>query len=192
MALPLQIGEQDAAGRATDYATVPQQLISSGRQINHRATISERKRKRGPPMATSKTIITLMLITLVSVIGTGCSDDSTSPVAVVPTPVVDTAPPAVPANLDIQYVNGAIELSWDTNTTDADLDGFILTRENKGETIYLFSSPYNVSSFVDNSELDGTSTYVLYSVDFSQNQSAAVSISYTAPRLHTSDVLVDY
>jgi hypothetical protein len=50
-------------------------------------------------MASTKTIVTMICITLISLVAVGCSDDS-SPVAQAS---VDTAPPAVPANLNVAY-----------------------------------------------------------------------------------------
>ncbi len=133
-------------------------------------------------MATSKTIITLMLITLVSVIGTGCSDDATSPVAVTP-PVVDTAPPAVPYGLDGVYNSGSFTMSWDANTTDADFAGFSIQREHDGVVVAL-ASLSSATSFVDSSVPYGLSSYEVYSVDFTGNESAITSVSYNRHQDH--------
>jgi len=139
-------------------------------------------------MATSKTIITLMLITLVSVIGTGCSDDAASPTAVAP---VDTAPPAVPANLDLDFVSGSVILSWDQNYTDSDLAGFIVRRENNGNAIELTAAPTSAAAFVDDDVPFGISEYGVFSVDLSGNESAIVSTSYVLPRAHITEDLFD-
>ncbi len=136
-------------------------------------------------MATSKKIITLMLIILVSVIGTGCSDDSTSPAPAAPPVevVVDTAPPAVPANLSVMASSEAILLAWDQNTTDADLDGFIITREHLGVTEVLTDAPRNVAAFSDYDAQEGESVYYVYSVDFTGNESGMASVTYQSPRV---------
>jgi len=82
-------------------------------------------------MSSIKTIVTLALITALSIVSIGCSDDATSPVTVdPPAVVVDTAPPAVPSNLATYYDAGLVTLSWDANTTDSDLAGYILRRDN--------------------------------------------------------------
>ena len=66
-------------------------------------------------MASNKKIMTLMLITLVSLAFTGCSDTDDNPAAV----VIDTAPPAVPAQLDLDYSNGSATITWATNQTSS-------------------------------------------------------------------------
>jgi hypothetical protein len=142
-------------------------------------------------MATSKTIITLMLITLVSVIGAGCSDDAaTTPVSVIPDVVVDTAPPAAPANLAAVYdAAGFVELSWDQNTTDADLDGYVVKRSQAGISLDLIGSPANVNSYFDFDPPMGSSEYTVYSVDLTGNESAIVSLTYDGPQYHNDDAL---
>lgn len=124
-------------------------------------------------MATNKKIATLMLITLVGLAFTGCSDSNDSVLA----PTVDTAPPAVPANVDLQYADGAATISWAANTVDADLAGYIVERERYGVSETLVASPALITSYVDNAPLSGSSMYHVYAVDNSGNQSA-VSTTY--------------
>jgi hypothetical protein len=130
-------------------------------------------------MSSIKTIVTLALITALSIVSIGCSD-STDPVAVVADPpvvVVDTAPPAVPANLDALFADGLVTLSWDANNTDADLAGFVLRRDNYGEITSLVGSPTIFQSYQDAPAV-GLNTYEIYSVDQVGNESAIASIEY--------------
>ncbi len=128
-------------------------------------------------MSSIKTIVTLALITALSIGSIGCSD-TTDPVTVADPPVViDTAPPAVPANLAAAYADGVVSLSWDANTTDADLAGFILRRDNYGEITELVASPSVFQSFQDSPAL-GLNVYEIYSVDLVGNESAISSIEY--------------
>jgi hypothetical protein len=124
-------------------------------------------------MASTKTIVTMICITLISFMAVGCSDDS-SPVAQAP---VDTAPPAVPANLTVAYDAdaGSATISWAQNTTDADLAGFIVTRDYYGDVDVLVGTPAMISDFEDSAPLMGVSTYNVYSVDDAGNQSAVAS-----------------
>jgi len=91
--------------------------------------------------------------------------------------VIDTAPPAVPANLAAAYADGVVSLSWDANTTDADLAGFVLRRDNYGEITELVASPSVFQSFQDSPAL-GLNVYEIYSVDLVGNESAISSIEY--------------
>ncbi len=128
-------------------------------------------------MSSIKTIVTLALITALSIGSIGCSD-TTDPVTVADPPVViDTAPPAVPANLAAAYADGVVSLSWDANTTDADLAGFVLRRDNYGEITELVASPSVFQSFQDSPAL-GLNVYEIYSVDLVGNESAISSIEY--------------
>ncbi len=130
-------------------------------------------------MASSKKIVTLMLITLVGLAFTGCGDSG--PVGVA---AVDTAPPAVPANLDVQYTNGAATISWAANTVNPDLAGFIVSRERNGASEALVSSPAMITSYTDPSPLFGSSTYHVYAVDLAGNQSAVSSTNLTISGAH--------
>jgi len=137
-------------------------------------------------MSSIKTIVTLALITTLSIVSIGCSD-STSPVTVVDPPVViDTAPPAVPSNLESAFADGLVTLSWAANTTDADLAGYVLTRDNYGEVTTLVGSPSVFQSFQDAPAM-GLNVYEIYSVDTSGNASAVASIEYRVYGEHNED-----
>lgn len=126
-------------------------------------------------MTRNKTIVTLGLIALVSVAFMGCSDDS-DPVAVTPTQAVDTAPPAVPSNLSAEFDGSAAILSWDENSVDADLAGFLVEKEHYDNVSVLIGIPSMVTSIVDNDVQAGISTYHVTSVDVSGNESAYATI----------------
>jgi len=131
-------------------------------------------------MASKKTFIiaSLGIIALVA----GCGSDSSNPT----TPVVDTAPPALPGNLAVQYQssqNTAI-VSWGANVTDADLAGYLVARGAYGEQpTALTDAPQNTTQFIDN--LGATCgrqvTWYIYAVDTSGNSSAAATISMWLP-----------
>jgi len=74
-------------------------------------------------MASKKLILTLACVTALALVATGCgSDDDSSPTA----PVVDTAPPALPANLAVAYdqAQDLAVVSWAPNSTITRFAGF--------------------------------------------------------------------
>ena len=136
-------------------------------------------------MASNKTIMTLMLIALVSLAFTGCSDSDDNPAAV----VLDTAPPAVPADLDLQYSNGSATISWAQNSVDSDLAGYIVTRERYGVVEDMVSAPALINSYIDANPMSGSSEYHVYSVDTSGNASAVSTTYLTVALVHQSSEL---
>ena len=138
-------------------------------------------------MASNKKIAILMLVTLVSLAFTGCSDSDDNPAAV----VVDTAPPAVPADLDLNYSNGTATISWAQNNVDADLAGYIVTRERNGVAEDLVAAPALINSFIDANPLSGSSQYHVYSVDTSGNASAVMTTYLTVTLSHQDSQLSD-
>ena len=134
-------------------------------------------------MASSKKIVTLICITMITLVAVGCSDDS-NPVTA--TPAVDTAPPAVPANVSAVYdsAEGTVTISWAANTTDADLAGFIVTRDYYGTVEVLLGTPAMITEFEDTSSAIGISTYNVYSVDETGNQSAVASFQLVRAGYH--------
>lgn len=133
-------------------------------------------------MAGSKMILTIALISLVSVLGAGCSDDS-NPVS---TPVIDTAPPAVPVELSASYDigSGVATISWAPNTVDTDLVGFIVSRDHYGEVEQLVSEPTLVTTLEDPAPKVGINNYEIMAVDTSGNESAVATISLARPGFH--------
>lgn len=135
-------------------------------------------------MASSKKLVALFCITLISLVAVGCSDDS-SPVVTTPDPV-DTAPPAVPANLSVEYdadLEAAV-ISWAANTVDTDLAGYVVSRDYYGDVDVLVGTPAMINDFEDSAPLMGTSVYNVYAVDTSGNQSAIASATLVRTAEH--------
>ena len=136
-------------------------------------------------MVSNKMIVTIMLTAIVALAGAGCSDDST----VTPTTPVDTAPPAVPANLSADYTGSSAVLNWDMSTVDTDLAGYIVVRERDGVADTLVSTPTMISSYEDTDPQTGTSVYHVYAVDHAGNRSAVAVVSLTITLGHqTADL----
>jgi hypothetical protein len=180
----LQSGGRGRDRQGRFHKIVPLQQIPAGRNRTH--TIGQTKRKKEDhPMASNKKIVSLVLITLVGLAFTGCSDSDSSPAAV----AIDTAPPAVPSNLDMDYSAGAATMTWATNTVDADLAGYVVVRESNGATTTLVSAPALINSYVDNSPVLGVSYYHIYAVDTSGNQSAVATVNLVISSTHRSSDL---
>jgi len=128
-------------------------------------------------MGNNKKILMLLVMTIIGLAVTGCSDKETATAV-----AIDTAPPAVPANIDLDYSNGNATISWAVNNVDSDLAGYVVVRERYGMSETLISSPAMVNSYVDSNPLSGSSMYHVYSVDQSGNQSA-VSTTYLSVEL---------
>ncbi len=121
-----------------------------------------------------KTTIKIMVLLALFALATGCSDsNSASPVS------VDTAPPAVPSNLEATFAPnaGAVNLTWDANTVDADLAGYLVDKTHNGQTSPLFASPIQSAYCADNAPDGGVTVYQVYSVDFSGNESAVATVT---------------
>ena len=136
-------------------------------------------------MVSNKMIVTILLTAIVALAGTGCSDDN----PVTPSSPVDTAPPAVPANLSADYTGDAAVINWDMSTVDTDLAGYIVVRERDGVSDTLVSTPSLISSYQDDSPRPGTSVYHVYAVDLNGNMSAVATVSLTISLGHqTADL----
>lgn len=137
-------------------------------------------------MAGKKLISILMLLALVAM-AAGCSDDDPAAPA-----AIDTAPPAVPTNLTADYVagQGTVILSWDPNTVDADLAGYVVDKVYRGETVALVSSPIAVPTWQDAAVGSGVTTYYVYAVDRSGNESAVAMATVSLVSSHLAGHLV--
>ena len=138
-------------------------------------------------MVSNKMILTVMLIAAVALVCTGCSDEST----VIPATVIDTAPPAVPANLSLDHSGYSAVINWTMSTVDTDLAGYIVTREHYGVTETLIGTPALISSYEDTNPLPGSTLYHVYAVDYSGNESAVATISLTIVQGHNDSDLSD-
>ena len=136
-------------------------------------------------MVSNRMIVTCMLIAIASLAFAGCSDDN--PVTtVIP---VDAAPPAVPANLSVDYSADKAVINWDMSTVDIDLAGYVVTRERYGVTDTLVGTPVLISSYEDANPLTGSSLYHVYAVDRAGNRSAVATVGLTVTLDHqTSDL----
>ena len=138
-------------------------------------------------MVSNKMIVTFMLIVIASMAFAGCSDDN--PVTtMIP---VDTAPPAVPANLSVDYTNNSAVVNWEMSTVDPDLAGYIVTRERYGVTKTLIGTPVLISNYEDTNPLAGSTLYHVYAVDHAGNESAVASVSLTIVLNHRTTDLSD-
>ncbi|MEZ4387418.1 MAG: hypothetical protein R3D98_07520 [Candidatus Krumholzibacteriia bacterium] len=132
-------------------------------------------------MASKKTTLILVGLGLIALLA-GCgSDNDSNPVS-----PVDTAPPALPGNLDVQYAAGqsTAVVTWDQNVTDADFAGFLVSRgAYDNAPVALVSDPQSDNSFEDQlgSDCGRQVTYYVYSVDTSDNVSAAATITLVLP-----------
>lgn len=136
-------------------------------------------------MANKKMIALTLILGLVAV-ATGCSD-SNNPVTAAP----DTAPPGLPSDLEVTFEGGVAVVSWAPNTVDADLAGYVVTRERQGEVQTLVATPTLMTSYQDEAPLTGSSSYHVYAVDTSGNQSAVVTAHLMVAGMHSDDSLVD-
>ena len=80
-------------------------------------------------------------------------------------------------------------INWDISTVDADLAGYIVTREHYGITEILVATPAMISSYEDPNPPVGTSMYHVYAVDESGNQSAVATVTLTVVTGHQAQVL---
>ena len=138
-------------------------------------------------MKTNKKIVSVILVCLVGILATGCSEDN--PVAIeIP---VDTAPPALPYDVagDFVATSGVIALTWGVNTTDTDLVGYIVTRENRGNVVDIIAVPALVQTVEDTNPPAGTNLYQIYAVDLAGNTSAAQSVVVAIVLQHQSEDL---
>jgi hypothetical protein len=133
-------------------------------------------------MASKKMIVTVMLVALAAL--AGCSDDNPA----TPTATIDTAPPAVPANLSVAYGFTQATLTWEMSTVDNDLAGYVVIREHYGMSDTLVSTPRMIDSYVDAAPRPGTSVYNVYAVDNSGNASAVATVALDTP---LQDILDD-
>ncbi len=139
-------------------------------------------------MASKNLILTLLCVTAMTFLVVGCGSDDDSPAA----PVVDTAPPALPSGLGVQYaaVSQTATISWDQNVTDNDFAGFLVSRGSYDMAPEdLVTQPQTINRYQDDN-LAGAGrqvTYYVYSVDENGNVSAASTVQVTLDNAPASD-----
>lgn len=138
-------------------------------------------------MANSKKILFGIMLCTVAILATACSDSN--PVDV--NNVIDTAPPATPyaVRSTVDYSTGAATISWGVNNVDSDLVGYVVTRENSGDTVYLISNPILTQSVQDADPQMGTNIYNVYAVDEAGNQSAVQHVTLAVTGTHQGEEL---
>ena len=135
----------------------------------------------------NKKILTTVLIGMVAMLASGCSDD---PVAIGADPV-DTAPPATPYLVRSAFDadSGTALITWGENTVDTDLAGYLVTRENKGSVVTLIATPALVQSVEDPAPALGSNLYSVLAVDHAGNQSAVQQVFLNRPLSHMSGLI---
>ncbi|MBD3222819.1 hypothetical protein GF314_16450 [bacterium] len=132
-------------------------------------------------MASKKLITALVGLSIMALV-VGCGSDDDSPTA----PVTDTAPPALPGNLAVDYAAAQDQatITWDANVTDADLAGYLVARASyDGDPLSLTDAPQAANSYQDDlGDCCGRLlTYYVHSVDTSGNVSAAATVTLQMP-----------
>ena len=93
--------------------------------------------------------------------------------------------------MTVTFVDGVATLSWDIQAVDADLAGYVVTREHNGATVVLVDAPTLVTMVDDATAELGSSTYHVYAVDTSGNESAAATTYLQITGNHAEDNLSD-
>lgn len=137
-----------------------------------------------------KNLFPLLATLFALVMVVGCSSSSTAPTS------VDTAPPAMPTGLTAEPAADGVVISWDPNTTDADLAGFIVERTVRGSELMLIEEPTDVTECVDPAPIAGyENIYSVSAVDLAGNLSAYATITVTLPsdepRIRPADGAID-
>lgn len=119
----------------------------------------------------------LLVLAILGLLLAGCSDDDS-----VVTPSVDTAPPAIPTGFVCCAQSSAAKLSWEPNTTDEDLAGYVVYRTACCQTWRLTEEPIIATRFVDPVPYQGPTMYEVSAVDLSGNESARVAFRINCQR----------
>jgi hypothetical protein len=82
-------------------------------------------------------------------------------------------------------------ISWDANVVDSDLAGYIVTRERQGESETLVATPTLLTTYTDEAPVVGSSSYHVYAVDTSGNESAVSTVYLMVAVEHADDVMAD-
>ncbi len=112
----------------------------------------------------------------------GCSDDDET----ITTPVVDTAPPAIPTGFNCCAEDLVSKLSWEANVVDDDLAGYLIYRTACNQTWQLTPEPITNTRFVDPVPFSGPTLYEISAVDINGNESARALIHVRCSRTDRS------
>lgn len=122
-----------------------------------------------------RTTMTFLVLLVLALALTGCTDANPSAVAPMP---IDTAPPAGPTELTADAGRSTALLSWAANVTDHDLQGYLVYRLAFGQAWLLTDTVITESRFADHAPLRGHAQYAVTAVDASGNESAWVTVLY--------------
>ena len=76
-----------------------------------------------------------------------------------------------------QVSDACVILTWTPNTTDADLAGYMVYRENGSRVAALVDAPLSQNWFQDDSPvLDASNVYRVTSVDLNGNESTSITL----------------
>jgi hypothetical protein len=127
---------------------------------------------------TAAQTVSLIAALALATLPAGCSSDDVSPAA--PAPVaVDTAPPAVPTGLAAASADLVVKLSWDANTVDSDLVGYMVYERIRGRSHALVDEPLLENRFIVRHP-PAECEYAVTAVDAAGNESALVVVHYLA------------
>jgi hypothetical protein len=116
--------------------------------------------------------LTILAAGFLFLIMTGCSGDSNSPLDPGDGNRGDNAPPAPPTGMHALAETSTVKVSWQANTTDTDLAGYLVYRTFAGVTRKLTEDPIQATNYTDEQPLRGSCTYGVTSVDHAGNESA--------------------
>ena len=129
-------------------------------------------------MIRSLKIFGLFTLTLAALAMIGCGSDSPLDALAVATPVIDTAPPAIPTGLSAAATGQSVKVSWDTNVLDEDLSGFMVYRVVWGTRFPMLDLPQLESQWIDDHPVNVACTYVVTALDQSGNESAWAAVNF--------------
>ncbi|MBA4377737.1 MAG: hypothetical protein C0395_03645 [Gemmatimonas sp.] len=96
-----------------------------------------------------------------------------------PPNAVDTAPPAVPVDIQGEIIEAQVIVHWAPNTTDADLVGYMVYRANGTRVATMCPAPIDQTWYVDENPMVGENVYRVSAVDANDNQSAMATVTVT-------------
>lgn len=124
-------------------------------------------------MAGKTKLMLTMLWCLAVLAGCGGGDVTSPP------NVVDTAPPAVPVDIQGEIIEAQVIVHWAPNTTDADLVGYMVYRANGTRVATMCQAPIDETWYVDENPMVGENVYRVSAVDANDNESAVATVTVT-------------